>query len=166
MPQHNKDQNKGKPLPMKKIVFTIAILFFILVVGFMIMPAYFDKNPFGKLFHNEPAPWALSQEEQKKMNLTDSQVKGRYHYLQYCASCHGPLGKGDGPSSVTLRKRPPDFFHPASKFINGFKEQSLLKTLNEGIPNSEMPSFLYLPPENKNQIVDFLIYMKKNQGYY
>ena len=28
----------------------------------MILPAYFDKTPFGKLFHNEPAPWALSEE--------------------------------------------------------------------------------------------------------
>ena len=37
----------------------------------------------------------------------DSQF-GRRHFLQYCASCHGVTGKGDGPTAKTLPKRPTD----------------------------------------------------------
>ena len=30
-------------------------------------------------------------------------------YLQRCVSCHGPNGRGDGPSAARLAVRPPDF---------------------------------------------------------
>jgi len=33
---------------------------------------------------------------------------GRIEYLHYCASCHGSLGRGDGPVGLMLRRRPAD----------------------------------------------------------
>jgi hypothetical protein len=33
---------------------------------------------------------------------------GRYEYLNSCASCHGPSGKGDGPVAKTLKRAPAD----------------------------------------------------------
>ena len=33
---------------------------------------------------------------------------GRRHFLQYCASCHGPTGKGDGRDAKYLTKPPTD----------------------------------------------------------
>ena len=35
-------------------------------------------------------------------------VSGSYAYRTYCASCHGPGGKGDGPVAENLRFQPPD----------------------------------------------------------
>ncbi|MCG6921057.1 MAG: cytochrome c [Acidobacteria bacterium] len=35
-------------------------------------------------------------------------VSGSYTYRTYCATCHGPRGKGDGPLAEDLRLRPPD----------------------------------------------------------
>jgi mono/diheme cytochrome c family protein len=35
-------------------------------------------------------------------------VSGAYAYRTSCASCHGPLGKGDGPLAESLRFTPPD----------------------------------------------------------
>ena len=35
-------------------------------------------------------------------------VAGAYTYRTHCASCHGPDGKGEGPSTESLRFRPPD----------------------------------------------------------
>jgi mono/diheme cytochrome c family protein len=29
-------------------------------------------------------------------------------FRQYCASCHGPAAKGDGPLAASLRRKPPD----------------------------------------------------------
>lgn len=166
MTQNKKDNDQGKALPIKTIAIIISLIFFVFVVGFMIMPAYFDQTPFGKLFHNEPAPWAISQENQKKINYSETELKGRYHYIEYCSSCHGPSGKGDGPSSVTLRKRPPNFTSPSEKFVNELNKQGLLKTMNEGIPNTEMPSFRYLPQETKEQITEFLLHMEKHRNFY
>lgn len=34
--------------------------------------------------------------------------RGRKLYNQYCASCHGPTGKGDGPVAAALKSPPPD----------------------------------------------------------
>ena len=36
---------------------------------------------------------------------TDSQ---RQTFYEYCASCHGPMGRGDGPVAGDLKKRPAD----------------------------------------------------------
>jgi mono/diheme cytochrome c family protein len=33
---------------------------------------------------------------------------GALAFRTYCASCHGPTGRGDGPVSAQLRQRPPD----------------------------------------------------------
>jgi hypothetical protein len=33
---------------------------------------------------------------------------GKYEYLNSCASCHGPVGKGDGPVAKTLKRTPAD----------------------------------------------------------
>jgi mono/diheme cytochrome c family protein len=35
-------------------------------------------------------------------------VSGSYAYRNYCASCHGAGGKGDGPLAQNLRFHPPD----------------------------------------------------------
>jgi mono/diheme cytochrome c family protein len=36
------------------------------------------------------------------------QVSGSYVFRAYCASCHGPEGRGDGPLAEDLRYRPAD----------------------------------------------------------
>jgi mono/diheme cytochrome c family protein len=35
-------------------------------------------------------------------------LTGRDSFDQYCASCHGPRGRGDGPAAPTLKTRPAD----------------------------------------------------------
>lgn len=32
----------------------------------------------------------------------------RENFYEYCASCHGPMGRGDGPVAGELKKRPAD----------------------------------------------------------
>ena len=40
---------------------------------------------------------------------------GRGEYMRYCASCHGPEGKGDGPLAPVLRASPPDLTRLAQR---------------------------------------------------
>lgn len=162
--QNKKNKGQGKALPMKTIVSVIVLLFITITIGFMIIPSYFDYTPFGKLFNNKPAPWAISKEEQSKINFSEIEAQGKYHYTQYCASCHGPEGKGNGPLSIRLKKRPPNFTNPSEKYVNGFNETGILKTLNEGVMNTEMPAFNFLSTEIKHQISSYLQYIEKNQN--
>jgi mono/diheme cytochrome c family protein len=40
--------------------------------------------------------------------LAQEQSYGEAEYLNSCAACHGPNGKGDGPMADVLMKRPAD----------------------------------------------------------
>lgn len=45
--------------------------------------------------------------KQKALDPVPS-VQGRYNYVAYCASCHGPDGKGQGPAAPALKVMVPD----------------------------------------------------------
>jgi len=56
--------------------------------------------------------------------------KGKAAYQQYCASCHGPAGKGDGPMGVRMNPKLKDF---ADKTYNAsMKDDYLVKIILEG----------------------------------
>lgn len=163
----NNNKNDPKPLPMKAITLTVASLFLLIAVGFLILPAFFDATPMGLLFHKSPAPWALDPESQAKLQLTENQAKGRYHFQQYCASCHGPDGRGNGPNSQTLDRRPPNFLEPSPEGLkNKLDVQGVLITLNEGIPGSQMPSFRHLPEDVKQDLAEYVNHVHTHPALY
>jgi mono/diheme cytochrome c family protein len=41
--------------------------------------------------------------------LAAGAAAGKAKYDMFCASCHGPAGKGDGPVGATLNPKPRDF---------------------------------------------------------
>ncbi len=46
--------------------------------------------------------------------------RGAELYGRYCASCHGPEGRGDGPVAGALRTPPPDLTRIAARRDGGF----------------------------------------------
>jgi mono/diheme cytochrome c family protein len=57
-------------------------------------------------------------------------AKGEATYAKFCASCHGPTGKGDGPMGVRMNPKPKDF---ADKPYNAsMKDDYLVKIILEG----------------------------------
>ncbi|MFZ9520850.1 MAG: c-type cytochrome [Silvanigrellaceae bacterium] len=158
---------KAKPLPMKAIAFSLAGLFVVLSLGFLILPAFFDSTPVGLLFHKSPPPWALDDESQAKYQLSEAQAKGRYHFQQYCAGCHGPEGRGNGALSQTLNRRPPNFLEPSpAGVINGFTIDGVKKTLVEGIPGSQMPAFSQLPSDVISEIAQYVEHLHTHPSLY
>ena len=59
---------------------------------------------------------------------------GKNVYQVNCATCHGPNGEGDGPAAVGFDPR--NF--KTDKFKNGADMIGIQKTLNEGIPGTQM----------------------------
>lgn len=46
--------------------------------------------------------------DEKAAGLTYAEGQGRQVFLQYCATCHGEGGKGDGQNASNLDPPPPD----------------------------------------------------------
>lgn len=69
-----------------------------------------------------------------------------------CADCHGPEGRGDGPSVPTLRRdggrpiRPVPF--AGGRFLRGGSLADLYLTLATGLDGTPMPSYASLPPDD------------------
>ena len=59
-------------------------------------------------------------------------AKGKAAFQQYCAGCHGPAGKGDGPAGAAINPKPKDL---SDKALNrSLKDDYLVKLIKEGGP--------------------------------
>lgn len=67
--------------------------------------------------------WPLAAQAQ------DAQA-GQEVYVQYCALCHGPQGKGDGSLSANLDPKPRN--HTDGAYMNALSDAHLLRVIGEG----------------------------------
>lgn len=94
---------------------------------------------------------------------TDSILHGREIFdRMQCWKCHGPEGRGDGPSASTLTDdkgnpiRPYDF-STGARFKCGATNQDLYRIFMTGLDGTPMPSFAdQLKPEEAWDLVHFL----------
>ena len=99
----------------------------------------------------------------------DSVLHGRQLFDQMqCWKCHGPEGRGDGPSAITLtddKGEPirPYNFHDGTRFRCGETNQDLYKIFMTGLDGSPMPSFAdSLKPQDAWDLVHFLRTLQPN----
>ncbi len=79
---------------------------------------------------------------------------GRGIYMQNCSVCHGIQGKGNGPMSLTMEKKPANFTRP---FYNNFTDAMWYYRVKEGVPGTRMPRWgLSLGREQMLYLVAFL----------
>lgn len=84
--------------------------------------------------------------------------KGENVYLKDCAACHGDRGNGLGPSAPYLDPRPRDFTSGMYKFRstpNGElpTDADLMRTLENGVPGTQMPAWRKVLTESERQAV-------------
>ena len=78
--------------------------------------------------------------------------KGKVLYNQYCRSCHGESGLGDGPAGKDLEAKPSNFHN--NRFLNE-SNGSLFWKLTNG--NKSMPSFKsVLTDEQRWQLISYI----------
>jgi len=58
--------------------------------------------------------------------------KSKAIYDQYCAACHGPTGKGDGPAAGALNPKPRDLSDKA--YARSLKDEYLIQITKDGGP--------------------------------
>jgi mono/diheme cytochrome c family protein len=80
-----------------------------------------------------PAPAAAEQPPAPSApagSLRGSAQAGAALYRQYCATCHGPGGKGDGPVAATLNPRPAN--HADHVFMARLSDEHLYQVISKG----------------------------------
>jgi mono/diheme cytochrome c family protein len=85
---------------------------------------------------------------------------GKATYTQYCATCHGDTGQGDGPGAAALPIKPPPFTD--GRLMNPLPDDFLFKVVGEGAGSvglaPQMPAFR--PPLTDRQIRDVIGYVR------
>lgn len=80
---------------------------------------------------------------------------GKSLYVKHCSTCHGPDGKGDGPSAAALKPRPRDVTQNAG-WKNGYRLTDLFRTVSQGIKGSPMNAFDFLSPRSRMALVHYV----------
>ena len=80
--------------------------------------------------------------------------KGAKVYQVYCASCHGPKGRGDGVAGRGLKPLPRDLIK--GEWRLGGSSIALYETLTKGIEGTSMVSFSYLSKADRWALVHYI----------
>jgi mono/diheme cytochrome c family protein len=90
---------------------------------------------------------------------------GRTLYLEHCAACHGDRGDGQGIAARYLFPKPRDFragrFRLISTTNSVPSRDDLLAVLMRGMPGSSMPSWAHLTSDERNQLVEEVMRMRR-----
>ena len=97
--------------------------------------------------------------------------KGVYERMQ-CAECHGPLGKGDGPSAPGLEDDSglpivPRDFTDAAQFVGDSNPKGVYQTFITGLDGTPMPSFSdFLDEAQRWQLVWYVTSLRPDWDLY
>ena len=87
---------------------------------------------------------------------------GRNLYLRHCMHCHGVSGDGAGPTAQYFKVKPRDYRQGVIKFTSTKaavprpSRDDLFRIIKLGVPGTYMPSFMLLPDDEVNLIVEYV----------
>jgi mono/diheme cytochrome c family protein len=86
--------------------------------------------------------------------------QGKKLYGQFCASCHGQSGKGDGPAAAALNPKPRD--HTDKEYMSKMSDDEMLKVIKNG--GASVGKSPLMPPWGASlkdeQIQDIMAYIR------
>jgi cytochrome c oxidase cbb3-type subunit 3 len=84
---------------------------------------------------------------------------GRAVYLDRCASCHGPKGKGDGPAAKALTG-PPVGDLTGAKWKHGDRPEQVRAVIADGVKTAAMPGWKRaLTAEQIDDVTAYVYYL-------
>lgn len=103
----------------------------------------------------------------EKLHLDSATLaQGAGLYRQWCASCHGVAGGGDGPAAATLSPPPRDYRTGLFKFVSSTptlagkpRRADLEKVILRGLDGSAMPAFPKLSRTELDAIISYVIHL-------
>jgi mono/diheme cytochrome c family protein len=96
--------------------------------------------------------------------VLDSSIVQQGLYRQHCVHCHGVTGDGAGPTALFLFPYPRDYRQGIFKFKSTKRAEKpthadLHRILTDGIPDTAMPSFRLLKPDELEALVEYVKYL-------
>jgi len=88
---------------------------------------------------------------------------GQLVYEKYCIGCHGEKGDGKGEAAKFLDPKPRNFTDPPGLFKFASvpagqlpTDDDLFKTITRGLRGSSMPSFRFVPEEQRRAVIQYV----------
>jgi mono/diheme cytochrome c family protein len=108
-----------------------------------------------------PAPNRNAPMESHIGKYTGHSAPGRQLYYRYCWGCHGFRGDGNGENAPYLNILPRNFVAAAFKCRSTPTgtlplDQDLFNSLERGLNNSNMPSWITLTDQNRADLIAFI----------
>jgi mono/diheme cytochrome c family protein len=101
----------------------------------------------------------LSLSQPRAVEASGDPAKGKAIYEKHCMVCHGPQGKGDGPTGRLLKPPAADFTSAISKKKS---EADLLQTVENGRPGTAMvPWKTQLSQPELNDVIGYVMTLRK-----
>jgi mono/diheme cytochrome c family protein len=86
--------------------------------------------------------------------------QGKKLYGQFCVTCHGESGKGDGPAAAALNPKPRD--HTNKEYMSQMSDEEMLKVIKDG--GASVGKSPLMPPWGASlkddQIQDVIAYIR------
>jgi cytochrome c oxidase cbb3-type subunit 3 len=86
--------------------------------------------------------------------------QGKKLYGQFCASCHGQSGKGDGPAAAALNPKPRD--HTNKEYMSKMSDEEMFSVIKNG--GASVGKSPLMPPWSASlkdeQIRDVMAYVR------
>ena len=106
-----------------------------------------------------PAPASADATMNPLKGNADATLEGKKIYTQYCVTCHGIKGRGDGIAAPGLAKPPADH---TSDFVQKQTDGALFWIISEG--NNPMPTYKTALSESQRwQVVNFIRTLAKTK---
>lgn len=123
-----------RPLRFAPATLAVAIAFYSLAAG---CGGNAESPPAnGSATQTPPAatpsdpPAAAAPDTAAPASIGDPVAAGRAIFIQRCALCHGPEGRGDGPGSKGLKPAPRNYHD--REYMNSKTDDELLATIRNG----------------------------------
>ncbi|HTO55849.1 MAG TPA: cytochrome c [Myxococcota bacterium] len=75
-------------------------------------------------------PPAVAPSQTPSGNLRGTAEAGKLLYAQYCTTCHGATGRGDGPAAAGLNPKPAN--HTDHVYMASLSDQHLYQVISKG----------------------------------
>ena len=100
------------------------------------------------------------EEESAVVEITPELLnRGVEAYARSCAPCHGPGGKGDGPSAASLNPAPRD--HTNSEYMSTLTDKKIADTIKMGGIISGYPNMPSNPNLSREDIVALVAFVRR-----
>jgi mono/diheme cytochrome c family protein len=96
----------------------------------------------------------------KVFEITDAALaSGQNTYKLNCVPCHGPLGKGDGPSAASLNPKPRD--HSNMEYMSKLTDDTIAETVKMGGAIRGYPNMPSSPHIKGDEMVGLIAHVRR-----